>query len=207
MSLIVVQFQSIRTNFVERAVLMTSFTTLSIDPPVYLPYLLSRFLAQGGSLVRSSLQHISQVLEGALTPFRPDALVVCVGIGARFLGGVEDKDVYPIRGQTVLIRAPWVKFDRGFYQKDEATYIIPRRSGDVSQTVVHVLHIKFLAVRDRLSSVGQEVRMTGIQSHDRRLGLKYSSEQLISRQNLLLQVPKTPPSRTSSRLLLRTAVD
>ena len=121
---------------------MTSFTTVSIDIPVYLPYLLSRFLARGGNLIRSSLQHISQVLEGALTPFKPDALVVCAGIGARFIGGVEDKDVYPIRGQTVLIRAPWVKFGRTVNGKDEVTYIIPRRSGDVSQTVVHPVRIK-----------------------------------------------------------------
>lgn len=133
-SLTAVQFQLLRTDLVEGTVFATSFATVSIDTPVYLPYLLSRFLARGGNLIRNSLQHISQVLEGALTPFKPDALVVCVGIGARFLGGVEDKDVYPIRGQTVLIRAPWVKFGRTINQKDGVTYIIPRRSGDVSQT-------------------------------------------------------------------------
>ena len=110
----------------------TSFTTVSIDTPAYLPYLLARFLAKGGSIVRSSLQHISQVLEGALTPFKPDALVVCAGIGARFLGGVEDKDVHPIRGQTVLIRAPWVKSGQTI-DGTETTYIIPRRTGDVSR--------------------------------------------------------------------------
>lgn len=173
---VVVQFQLLRTDLAERTgVLMTSFTTVSIDTPVYLPYLLSRFLARGGNLVRSSLQHISQVLEGALTPFKPDALVTCVGIGARFLGGIEDKDIYPIRGQTVLIRAPWMKFGRTINGKDEVTYIIPRRSGDVSQTAAQATRVKCLAVRDRLFLVGQEVWMTGIQSHGRRLGSKYSS--------------------------------
>jgi len=140
----IIQYQLVRTDLVEKAVLATSFTTVSIDTPVYLPYLLGRFLAKGGSIVRSSLQHISQVLEGALTPFKPDALVVCAGIGARFLGGVEDKDVYPIRGQTVLIRAPWVKFGRTINGKDEVTYIIPRRSGDVSEITVHAVHAKQL---------------------------------------------------------------
>ena len=127
----------LKTDLFEGAVLATSFTTVTIDPPAYLFYLLARFLARGGSIVRNSLQHISQVLEGALTPFKPDALVVCAGIGARSLGGVEDKDVFPIRGQTVLIRAPWVKFGRAINGKDDLTYIIPRRSGDVSGTVVH----------------------------------------------------------------------
>lgn len=132
--LTVVQYQLLvaGADLVEGTVLGTSFTTVSIDTPAYLPYLLARLLAKGGSIIRSSLQHIFQVLEGALTPFKPDALVVCAGIGARFLGGVEDKDIYPIRGQTVLIRAPWVKFGRTTNGKDEVTYVIPRRSGDVS---------------------------------------------------------------------------
>ncbi|KAG1738705.1 hypothetical protein EDB19DRAFT_879613 [Suillus lakei] len=34
------------------------------------------------------------------------------GIGARALRDVEDKDVFPIRRQTLLLRAPWVKFGR-----------------------------------------------------------------------------------------------
>ena len=131
-----IQYQLLRTDLVEGAVLATSFTTISIDTPAYLPYLLARFLAGGGSIIKNSLQHISQVLEGALTPFKPDALVVCAGIGARSLGGVEDRGVFPIRGQTVLIRAPWVKFGRTINGKDEVTYIIPRRSGDVSGTMI-----------------------------------------------------------------------
>ena len=132
-----------RTDLVEGAVLATSFTTIDINTPAYLPYLLARFLATGGSIVRGSLQHISQALEGAFTPFRPDALVVCAGIGARFLGGVEDKDVHPIRGQTVVVRAPWAKFGRGLNGKGELTYIIPRGSGDVGEITVQAIYAKF----------------------------------------------------------------
>ncbi|KAJ6590458.1 D-amino-acid oxidase [Mycena vulgaris] len=115
-----------------------SFTTLTIDSPVYLNFLLSRFLAAGGSIVRGEVQHIAQVVEGGVGIFNgrkcissPSAVVVCVGLGARTLGGVEDKDMYPIRGQTVLLRAPWVRFGRGLTFKGGSTYIIPRRSGDV----------------------------------------------------------------------------
>ena len=62
----------------------------------------------------------------------PDAIIVCAGLGARFLGGVEDKNIYPIRGQTVLIRAPWIRFGKTQSSYDGIwTYIIPRRSGDV----------------------------------------------------------------------------
>jgi len=31
-----------------------------------------------------------------------------VQVGARSLGGVEDSDVYGLRGQTVLVRVPWI---------------------------------------------------------------------------------------------------
>lgn len=61
----------------------------------------------------------------------PDAVIVCVGLGAKSLGGVEDHDVYPVRGQTVILRAPWVRFGATFEGESEWTYIIPRRSGNV----------------------------------------------------------------------------
>jgi hypothetical protein len=69
---------------------------------------------------------------------RVDAVVVCTGLATRALGGVEDSTMYPSRGQTVVVRAPWVRFgimesggkdDKG---EEVLTYIIPRRSSDVS---------------------------------------------------------------------------
>ena len=46
--------------------------------------------------------------------------------------GVEDTDVYPIRGQTIIVHAPGVKefvsFPLGAGKPGEATYIIPRPS-------------------------------------------------------------------------------
>ncbi|TDL21987.1 nucleotide-binding domain-containing protein [Rickenella mellea] len=108
-----------------------SFTTLTIDSPVYLNYLLSLFLSRGGRVQRAAIQHISQVAEGAFCR-APNAIVICAGMGARTLGGVEDKDVYPIRGQTVLLRAPWIRFGVTQSSLDGLwTYVIPRRSGDV----------------------------------------------------------------------------
>jgi len=115
------------------------FRTVTIDTPVYLKYLLSRFLTAGGSIHRGTVQHINQVIEGGtrvsdarnISP-AVDAVVVCAGLGARSLGGVEDKNMHPIRGQTVLLRAPWVKFGTTIDMEIGAwTYVIPRRSGDV----------------------------------------------------------------------------
>jgi len=127
---------------VPEAVSAVSFSTLNINTPAYLPYLLARFLSRGGRIVRASVQHIAQVLEGGVEAFtggkskaRPvDALIICVGLGARTLGGVEDKDMYPVRGQTVLLRAPWVEGGRSLVIESGAkTYIVPRRGGTVDQ--------------------------------------------------------------------------
>ena len=101
---------------------------------------MSRFIGSGGTVIKGAVQHINQVLEGGphvfSSPFKhvvaPDALIVCTGIGSRFLGGVEDRDVYPVRGQTVLVRAPWIKFGKTTTSKTgEVTYMIPRKGGDV----------------------------------------------------------------------------
>lgn len=114
---------------------------------MYLNYLLSLFLGRGGRVVRTAIQHISQAADGSFIPKAASdqssnqvasAVIVCSGLGARSLGGVEDKDVHPIRGQTVLIRAPWVRFGRtlsGSHENDMWTYVIPRRSGDVSMII------------------------------------------------------------------------
>ena len=113
-----------------------TFETVTIVVPKYLNYLLRRFLEKGGTLIRGYVQHIDQVLEADSAPFKddistegpagPDAVVVCVGLGARFLGGVEDKTICPSRGQTVILHAPWVRSGCRFQIAGKRTYIIPR---------------------------------------------------------------------------------
>ena len=93
------------------------------------------------------MQHINQLIEGGTRLFSggnvkdvlPDAVIVAVGLGARFLGGVEDKAMYPVSGQTVLVRAPWLRFGKSEATESGLTYIIPRRSGDVRAESVNKL--------------------------------------------------------------------
>ncbi|KAL4073565.1 hypothetical protein J3A83DRAFT_4357577 [Scleroderma citrinum] len=111
-----------------------SFTTFSLHPSVYLNCLLGRFLTNGGTVVRARLQHISQAIQGGITalPQQPNGVIVCIGLGARFLGGIEDKDIFPIRGQTIVLKAPWVKYGRTLSSVDGlCSYIMPRATGDV----------------------------------------------------------------------------
>ncbi|KAJ8509386.1 hypothetical protein ONZ45_g8438 [Pleurotus djamor] len=125
---------------VPSAVEGVAFDPLSVDAPRYVNYLMTKFLSSGGQIERAFIQHIDQIIEGGAKVFSTskdtpssevDAIFVCTGLGARTLGGVEDKAVHPIRGQTVIIHAPWVRSGMALLGNTVGTYIVPRRSGDV----------------------------------------------------------------------------
>ncbi|KAI0081069.1 FAD dependent oxidoreductase [Panus rudis PR-1116 ss-1] len=104
------------------------FKTITVNPVKYLPWLKSELLKEGVLFVRKQVQSIGEAAEIA----GPNGIVVnATGLGARSLIGVEDSEVYPIRGQTILVDAPEVKeciglpLDAGT-SSDEVTYMIPR---------------------------------------------------------------------------------
>jgi glycine/D-amino acid oxidase-like deaminating enzyme len=81
---------------------------VTIDTSKYLLCLSKEVQRLGGALVRYNLSHISQ-LQIPIIPRKADVIIVCAGLGARHLGGVEDQNCYPIRGQVLLARAPWYR--------------------------------------------------------------------------------------------------
>ena len=105
------------------------FTSLTINPQIYLPYLQSQLLSLGTLFVRRHLFHIREAV--TLTSPPPSAIVNATGILAYRLGGVEDKMVYPTRGQTILVRNECSKmYFRSLKPwNDEPTYVIPRPFG------------------------------------------------------------------------------
>ena len=97
--------------------------------------------------MRATLQSIDQVIKpdaplysspASLSvgtgpkPTRVDAVIVCLGLGARKLTGVDDTNLYPVRGQTVILKVPWVKSGISLGNgKGAFSYVIPRGSGEV----------------------------------------------------------------------------
>ncbi|KAJ1996617.1 hypothetical protein GGI04_005710, partial [Coemansia thaxteri] len=108
------------------------YPTFIINVPVYLEYLKSRFIGLGGLVEQKSLSHI----EESLLLFNPDTLssmpivVNCTALGSRVLGGVCDKQMCPVRGQTLVVSAPEAKrtITRVGSKFD---YVIPRGDGTV----------------------------------------------------------------------------
>jgi D-amino-acid oxidase len=109
----------------------TEFTSVCINTAVYLPWILGQCVKAGVTIKRGILSHISEA--GSLhSSGHADVVVNCTGLLASKLGGVMDANVYPGRGQIVLVRnEPGVMLtvsgtdDGG----DEATYIMQRAVG------------------------------------------------------------------------------
>ena len=80
------------------------FESVCINPAVYLPWLVGRCLQVGVVFKRRVVSDLCEVKELHAMGGRLDVVVNCTGLGARTMGGVEDENVYPVRGQTVIVR-------------------------------------------------------------------------------------------------------
>ncbi|KAF2708778.1 nucleotide-binding domain-containing protein [Pleomassaria siparia CBS 279.74] len=110
----------------------TSFTSVCINTAIYLPYLLGQCVKSGMTIERAILSHISEATLLHASGEPADIIINCTGLGALKLGGVLDTNLFPGRGQTVLVRNdPGVMLtisgtDDG---DEEATYIMQRAFG------------------------------------------------------------------------------
>lgn len=110
-----------------------------MTPLTHLRYILAQLRSLDVHFHRHRLASLSDI--SALRPLTgtiPSAIILCVGLGALTLGGVEDQTVFPTRGQVIKLKAPWVRsgFTRQVGSLDggeggERTYVIPRFDGEV----------------------------------------------------------------------------
>ncbi len=111
------------------------FTTIITDATVLLAFLLDRFRKLGGQTVTAKVDSLE--LEALRKHFPANSLsastvvVNCTGIGALPLCG--DTTLRPCRGQTLRVKAPYVKhfFDEGLGNKNDndpskLVYVFPR---------------------------------------------------------------------------------
>lgn len=110
----------------------TSFTSVCINTAIYLPWLVGQCAKRGVVFKRGILSHISEAASMHHSGRPADVIINCTGLLASKLGGVMDSDVYPGRGQIVLVRdepgimATVSGTDDG---PDEATYLMTRALG------------------------------------------------------------------------------
>ena len=111
----------------------TEFTSVCLNTPIYLAYLVSRLLATGRVVFkRATFKHILDATRVHHTGKAADIIVNCTGLSARNLGGVMDEAMIPARGQTVLVRqtCDWMGSVSGTDDgDDECVYLMTRAAG------------------------------------------------------------------------------
>lgn len=97
-----------------------AYTTISVSPLLYLPWLKTQLDERGVIFVRKRVRSIEELadiagLDGIIVNASSmGELCVCddlcdrltLVVGARSLVGVQDTKMYPVRGQTILVKAP-----------------------------------------------------------------------------------------------------
>ena len=92
-----------------------TYKSVCINTGIYLAWLEGQCLRNGVVFRRGVLKHIADAAkldrhwpdkdgQTKEPKKKADVIVNCTGLSARFLGGVEDAEVIPARGQTVLVR-------------------------------------------------------------------------------------------------------
>ncbi|XP_050400433.2 D-aspartate oxidase isoform X2 [Patella vulgata] len=93
------------------------FTSYLVDCTSYLPWLMKQYMNKGGKIINKTIQSLDE-----LYPLY-DIIINCSGLHSHQLLG--DKELFPARGETIRVHAPWIKH---FYVQDigdEFTYIFP----------------------------------------------------------------------------------
>lgn len=109
-----------------------AFTSVCINTPMYLAYLVGQCLCNGATFKRVVLKHISEAFNMHASGAKADVVINCTGLLASKLGGVMDKSVFPIRGQVVVVRNdPGVMMTTSGTDDgpDELCYIMTRAAG------------------------------------------------------------------------------
>lgn len=89
------------------------YTTPVVDCRYYLPWMKTKFEEKEGKTVKRHISKFEEIFDNY------SIIVNCTGLGAKDL--LQDDMLTPVRGQTIKVKAPWIKH---FYYSDDV-YIIP----------------------------------------------------------------------------------
>ncbi|CZT07915.1 related to D-amino acid oxidase [Rhynchosporium agropyri] len=96
----------------------TTYTTLAINPLLFLPWLKKRLVMKGIKFIRAEVKSI----EEARSIMHSKVIINASGVGARVLA--DDEAVMPVRGQTMFVKTDFAELV--MLEGSEYTYVIPR---------------------------------------------------------------------------------
>lgn len=80
------------------------FTSVCINTAIYLPWLVGQLLKKGVVLKRAIIRDIGECKTMSHTGKPTTIIINASGLGAKSMGGVNDENMVPIRGQVALVR-------------------------------------------------------------------------------------------------------
>ncbi|RYO84896.1 hypothetical protein DL764_009262 [Monosporascus ibericus] len=106
------------------------FGSVCINTALYLPWLLGKCRANGVVFRRGQLKHVSEAAAMSRTGTSADIVINTTGLMASRLGGVMDQNLYPVRGQIVVVRneAPYMLTTSGTDDGDEEVFYLMMRA-------------------------------------------------------------------------------
>lgn len=95
-----------------------SYTAYTINPTLYLQWMQKQFLSKGGRIEKRKIDSLEEIFGHC------DVVINCTGVWAgQFVG---EESMQPARGQSVLVRAPWINHCIHYDSGPKLTYIIAR---------------------------------------------------------------------------------
>ena len=107
-----------RMNIPDSYPTVYAFNMYILNCRQYLPWLMERFTKAGGITEQRKVNSLDELSSCY------DLVINCTALGSATL--VNDKELYPIKGDVVLVEAPWIKQFLYLIKKDTYTYIFPR---------------------------------------------------------------------------------
>ncbi len=118
-------FRHVELNSVEASLLhvppecaaVWAFGTYVVETSSYLRWLMDQVRRRGAKFEQRKISSFDE-----LSSY--DIIINCTGLGSREL--LDDKLMHPVRGQTVLVKAPWLKQWFHYCSSDNFCHIFPR---------------------------------------------------------------------------------
>jgi D-amino-acid oxidase len=107
------------------------FGSVCINTVVYLSWLVGQCRANGVVFRRGELKHIAEASGWSHAGSKADFIINASALGSLRLGGVTDQKMYPVRGQTVLVRneSPYMVAKSRHDDGEEMCYVMTRAAG------------------------------------------------------------------------------
>ncbi|CAF0813329.1 unnamed protein product [Brachionus calyciflorus] len=97
-----------------------SYLTTTVVVKKYIPELTKKLKDKGVNFISCKINTLQEFINGNGSTY--DYIINCTGLGARNF--VPDSNVYPVKGQVLRVKAPWIK-QCIMLDTNEVTYILP----------------------------------------------------------------------------------